>query len=176
MAAGPFSDRGECFMCHNERIVYSCGGCSQNFCLDDLPKHRQKLGEDLSVLEYRRDELQQTLIEQQNNPQKHSLMEQVDKWEVDSINKIRRVAQECRQLLNQHKNEHILGIEKKLTKLTEELKKIRKENEFNEIDLRQLQKKFEELGVELDHPRNIKVQEEATPFICKISVVVPSGK
>ena len=176
MTSEPPSDRGKCFICHKERIVYLCGGCLQRFCLDHLPEHRRQLGEELSGLENGRDKLQQTLIERKNNRQKLSLMERVDKWEVDSINKIQRVAQECRQLLNQHKNEHILGIEKKLTKLTEELKQIREENEFNEIDLQQLEEKLKRLGVELDQPRNIKVQEEATPLICKISVVVSSGK
>ena len=103
-------------------------------------------------------------------------MQQVDKWEVDSINKIRQTAQECRQLLVQHTNDHILDIENKLTKLTKELKQIRKDDEFNEIDLNQMQEKLRRLRDELSQPRNIKVHEETTSFVSKISVVATTSK
>ena len=103
-------------------------------------------------------------------------MQRVDKWEIDSINKIRQTAEECRQLLVQHKNYYILDIESKLAKLTEELKRIRKDDEFNEIDLNQIQKKLRSIGNELNQPRNIKIQEETTSFISKLSVVTTSGK
>ena len=41
-------------------------------------------------------------------------MERVDEWEASAINKIRKTAQECRQLLDQHKNKHILNMEEKV--------------------------------------------------------------
>ena len=176
MAARPANDRGKCFTCDKERIVYSCEGCSQKFCVKHLPEHRQQLGQELNGIENDRDELHQSLIEQKNNRQKLPLMQRVDKWEVDSITKIRQTAQECRQLLVQHTNDHILDIENKLTKLTKELKQIRKDDEFNEINLNQMQGKLRRLRDELNQPRNIKIQEETTSFISKISVVATTSK
>ena len=44
----------------------------------------------------------QTLTEQTTNPQKHSLIQQIDKWEQDSINKIQQTAEEARQLVFKH--------------------------------------------------------------------------
>ena len=176
MAERPANDRGKCFTCGKERIVYSCEGCSQKFCVKHLPEHRQQLGQELNGIENDRDELHQSLIEQKNNRQKLPLMQRVDKWEVDSITKIRQTAQECRQLLVQHQNDHILDIENKLAKLTEELKRIRKDDEFNEIDLNRMQGKLRRLRDELNQPRNIKIQQETTSFISKISVVATTSK
>ena len=176
MATASSDDREKCSMCDREKIVYPCGGCSQKFCLQHLNEHRQQLGQKLNEIENDRNELQQSLIEQKSNRKKLSLIQRVDRWEVDSINKIRQAAQECRQLLDQNKNAHILDMENKLTKLTEEMKQIRKDEEFNEIDLKQLQEKLSKLQNELDQPRNIKIQEESVPFISKISVVISSGK
>ena len=170
------SDRGECFRCGKEKIMYPCEGCSHKFCLNHLNEHRQELGQELSKIENDRNGLQQSLMEQKTNRKKLSLMERVDKWEADSIAKIRQAAQECRQLLVQHKNKHILDMENKLTKLTEELKRIRGDDEFNEIDLNGLREKLEKLRNELDQPRNIKIHEESTSFISKISIVAVSGK
>ena len=175
MAAGPSNDRGQCLKC-DKRIVYLCEGCSQKFCVTHLLEHRQQLGEELNGIENDRNGLQQSLIEQKNNRQRLPLMQQVDKWEVDGINKIRQTAQECRQLLVQHTNDHILDIENKLTKLTKELKQIRKDDEFNEIDLNQMQEKLRRLRDELSQPRNIKVHEETTSFVSKISVVATTSK
>ena len=175
MGAGSSIDRGQCLKC-DKRVVYLCEGCSQKFCFTHLQEHRQQLGQELNGIENDRDELQQSLTEQKNNRQRLPLMQQVDKWEVDSINKIRQTAQECRQLLVQHTNDHILDIENKLTKLTEELKRIRKDDEFNEIDLNQIQGKLRRLRDELNQPRNIKIQEETASFISKILVVATSGK
>ena len=176
MATASSDDRGKCFICGKKKIVYPCGGCLEKFCLQHLNEHRQELGQNLNKIENDRDKLQQSLIEQKSNRKKLSLIQRVDRWEADSINKIRQAAEECRQLLDQRENAHLLDMENKLTKLTEEMKQIRKDDEFNEIDLKQLEAKLSKLQNELGQPRNIKIQEESAPFISKISVVVSSGK
>ena len=53
------SDRTICVTCNKEKITYSCQGCLQRFCLDDLPKHRQILSQQLD-----RDQLRQNLNDQ----------------------------------------------------------------------------------------------------------------
>ena len=176
MATASSDDREKCIMCDKQKGMFTCGGCLQKFCLKHLNEHCQQLRQKLNEIENDRNELQQSLIEQKSNRKKLSLIQRVDRWEADSINKIQQAAQECRQLLDQHKNAHILDMENKLTKLTEEMKQIRKDDEVNEIDLKQLQERLSKLQNELDQPRNIKIQEESAPFIGKISVVVSSGK
>ncbi len=63
-----------------------------------------------------------------------------------------------------------------LTKLTNQLRETRQENDFNEIDLRQLKKKLTELTEELDKPRNISIEHGSTSLVNKITVVVSSRK
>jgi hypothetical protein len=66
------------------------------------------------------------------------LIKQIDKWKKDSIQKIQQTAEECRQILLQHTNEHFNQIEINLAKLTDHLRETRQENDFNEIEINQL--------------------------------------
>ena len=47
----------------------------KNFCVDDLPKHRKNLHEDLGQIQ---NEFRETTNEQRSNPRKHSWMKQVN--------------------------------------------------------------------------------------------------
>ncbi|CAF4010658.1 unnamed protein product [Rotaria sordida] len=170
------SDRGKCFACNKEKLIYSCEGCSKKFCLKDLTEHRQQLSKQFEEIENDRNELHQTIVEQKQDLKKFSLIQQVDKWEEDSIQKIKQTAEECRQILIEHKNKHFIEIEKNLSQLTEQLKEIRQENEFNEIDLEQMKTTLATLAEELVQPPDIKIEQDSTSFINKISIFVSSGK
>ena len=156
--------------------MYPCGGCSRKFCFDHLTEHRRQVTQGLDGIEHDRNVRQQSLIEQRNNQKKLPVMQLVDKWEADSINKIRQTAKECRQILDKHKNQHIVDMENKLVELTKELKQIREDGEVSEIDLDHLKAKLKILRDEVDQPQNIKVQEESTSFVSKISIVPAHGK
>jgi hypothetical protein len=65
----------------------------------------------------------------------------------------------------------------KLRKLTEELKQIRQEDDFNEIHLNQFKQKLNELEEQLNKPANISIsQKNSSGFINKIVVLVSSSK
>jgi hypothetical protein len=165
-----------CVTCRKEIVVYECKGCSQNFCIKDLNDHHQLFIQQLGDIEDKRNIFRQTLTEQTKNPQKHSLIQQINKWENDSINKIKQTAEETRQLILKHTGKHINRIEIKLTKLTEELKQIRKDD-FNEIHLNQLKQKLKQLEEEFNNPSNISIQQgNSSSFINKISVLISFGK
>jgi chromosome segregation ATPase len=168
--------KGRCVTCGKEKRAVRCEGCSQLFCFDHLPDHRQELSIQLDDIEVNRDLLRQTLTEQTTDPKKHSLIKQIDQWEDESIRKIQQTAKECRQLVLQHTTEHINQIEDNLTKLTDELRQTRQENDFNEIDLRELKQKLTQLTEELDKPSNVSIQQDSASPINKISVVVLSRK
>lgn len=57
---------------------------------------------------------QQTLNEQTTNSEKHALIQQVNDWECNSINEIRKTADEARQLILKHTTKRISEIETKL--------------------------------------------------------------
>jgi predicted nuclease with TOPRIM domain len=166
-----------CTICRKEKITYKCEGCLKNFCFDDLTSHRQLLIKQLDNVEYQRNIFRQILFEQSNHLEKHSLIQQIDRWEKDSIIKIQQTANEAKQLLLKHTSEHINQIEMKLSKLTEELKQIREENDVNEIHLYRFKQKLKELEEQLHKPSNISIQQEDSfGFVNKIIVLISSSK
>jgi chromosome segregation ATPase len=165
----------QCFSCCKETRTFNCGGCLQNYCLNCLPIHLQKLREDLDEIEYDHDQFRQKLNDQKENPKKCSLIQEIDQWEEDSINKIKQTAEQCRQRLINYTNKFIIEIENKLNDLVEKIKQIRYENEFNEIDLDQIKEKLNQLKEQLDKPLNVST-EQSSSFINKIFVILPIDK
>jgi hypothetical protein len=168
--------RGRCITCGKEKRAVKCEGCSQLFCFDHLPDHRQQLSIQLDQIEVYRDIFRQTLTEQTNNPNKHSLIKQIDQWEQHSITKIQQTAKKCRQQIFQYTIEHINNIEINLTKLTDQLRQTRKENDFNEIDLQEFRQKLTQLVEELDKFKNISIQSNSNSLVNEICVVISSRK
>jgi hypothetical protein len=168
--------KAHCVKCGKERSTLKCAGCSQDFCYNHLTDHRQEISEQLDEIEMNRDLLRQTINEQTNKSKQHSLIQQIDQWEKDSIHIIEQTAKECRDLLFQHTAKYINQIEINLAKLTDEMREIRKENDFNEIDLIQLKNKLSQLATELDKPPNVSVQQRSPTLINKICIVVSSRK
>jgi hypothetical protein len=167
--------KNQCVTCGKEKVTYKCEGCSQTFCFNHLADHRQILIRQLDDLENERNLFRQTLSEQSNDPQTYSLLQRINHWEKDSINKIQKSAEEARQLVLKCAADNRNEIEMKLRKLTEELKQIRQEDDFNEMHLNQFQRKFKELEEQFRKPTNISLREEnPTGFINKISVLITS--
>jgi predicted nuclease with TOPRIM domain len=106
------------------------------------------------------------------NPEKQSLIEQIHQWKRQSIDRIETTAKEAERLLLKPLHEHINQIEIQLKNFTEQLQKIREENDFNEIILSQLKKKLKELEEQLNKPSNISIQQDSSSFIKRISVAI----
>ncbi|CAF0819187.1 unnamed protein product [Adineta steineri] len=168
--------KSRCITCDKEKRTVRCEGCLQLFCYDHLTDHRQELNKQLHHIELNLAVFRQTLNEQTNHPQIHSLIKEINKWEEESIHTIQKTAMECREVLLKHSNEHFNDVEINLTKLSEQLKDIHQENDFNEIDLNQFNLKLKQLSQELDKLSTISIQQETTPLIHKISVFVSTVK
>ena len=162
-----------CFSCRKETRPFSCTGCAKEFCLNCLTKHVQGLGQELDKIENDHDQFRQTLDEQKVDPKEHSLIQRIDQWEKESINKIKQTAEECREALINHTNGYLIELENKVNSIAKEIKRVREESEFNEIDLKQFKEKSEKLKEELDKPANVSVEELPSSFINKIFVVTP---
>ena len=173
------NNKSRCTTCGKDiKVTYKCEGCSQSFCVNHLAKHHQELGQQLDEIENERNIFRQILSEQSTDPYKHVLFEQINQWEEKSIVKIKQTAEETRELLLKHKNEHMKIIEMKLIELTEEMKELRSENDFNEINLNELKEKLKELEEQLNQPENITIKEDlsSSSFINRISLHISSGK
>jgi uncharacterized phage infection (PIP) family protein YhgE len=170
------TSKTHCVTCGTRKIAYKCEGCSQYFCIIHLPDHHQAFSKELDEIKDKSNLFRETLIEQRKNPHKHSLIQQINQWEEDSIHKIQQTAEEARQVLLEHTGENINEIEIKLTRLTDELKQTREENDFNEINLNEFKQKLEQLEEQLNKPSNISIRQDFSLFIMKISVLTTPSK
>ncbi|CAF0737610.1 unnamed protein product [Adineta steineri] len=172
MAKATANDGTKCYICQKEKTTYKCNGCSQDLCFNHLIEHRQIIGQQLDEIENDRDQFHERLCEQKQAPRNLALIQKVNKWEEDSVKKIKQNAEECRQMIIQHSGSHFTEIEKNLSRLTERLKQIRKENEFNEVHLNIFKTQLTKLTEELDEPPNIRIEYDSVSFIDKISILV----
>ena len=165
-----------CSVCNKSKISYNCQGCSKLFCLDHLSEHRKNLSRELEEIQNDHDQLRQDLNEQTTDPTKHSLIKQIDRWEIESINKIKQHAQLCREKLLKSSARLLHGIEEQLNNFAQQIKEIYQENEFTEVDLNDLKQKLQKLHEQLHRPRDISIRQQSTSFIHKISVLKSLGK
>ena len=168
--------RAQCFSCKKETRRFSCEGCSKDFCAKCLTEHLEELGRELDKIENDHDQFRQILDGQKDDPKKQSLITQINQWEKDSIDKIKQTAEECRKKLISHTNSYMIELEHQLNSISKEIKRIRQDNEFNEIDLKEFKEKLDKLEEELEKSSNVSVQEQSSPFINKMSVILPVNK
>lgn len=89
--------RNRCNECDKDRATSKCDGCAQHFCLNHLIAHRQEMSKQLDDIEVIRDIFRDTVNQQVNQAQKHSLFQRIYQWEEDSIKKIKQTAEDARQ-------------------------------------------------------------------------------
>jgi hypothetical protein len=150
-----------CIICSKEKCAVRCEGCLNTFGFDHFQDHRTVLNKQLDEFDGNRDRFRQTFVEQTADPQKHPLMEQVHRWERESIKKIQQTAEEAKQMLLKQINNRNARIEFKINTLTDQLSKTRQENDFNEIDLINFRKALSRLTNELGKPLNIFIREDS---------------
>ncbi|CAF3940403.1 unnamed protein product [Adineta steineri] len=165
------NNKTQCFICKKEKITYPCRGCLKEFCLIHLTEHQQVLNEELNDVINNYDQFKQTTNEQKQNLQNHSLIKQIDQWEIKSIEIIQQRAQQCRKIVIESSQTFINEIENKFKDLSEQIKQIHKENEFNENDLNYLRDQLQEITNELNNPSNIYIQHDSQSFINDISII-----
>ncbi|CAF0836636.1 unnamed protein product [Adineta steineri] len=166
------NNKRKCFTCHRENNTYTCEGCSKRFCLVHLNEHEQKFNEELSHIINDYNEFKERINEQKQNPHNHSLIKQIDQWGIKSIEIIQQKAQDCRQVVIESLQTCINDIEKKFNDLTEQIKQLQKENDFNEINLNRLTNQLIEITQELNNPSNISIQQDSQSVIDDISIIL----
>ena len=132
----------KCSICEEDQVTYLCGGCSKYFCFDHLTEHHEILNTQLQQIQDDYNQFRQTLIDQRKDPQKHPLILEINRWEEDSINKIKQTAQLFRETVTNYTNKIIPQIEMTLNDPKEQPISIDTKKKFNEIHLDQFTKKL----------------------------------
>ncbi|CAF1180427.1 unnamed protein product [Adineta steineri] len=161
-----------CFKCNKKKITYPCKGCSKEFCIMDLTEHRHILNQELYHITNDYDQFKHKINEQKPNPHNLSLINQINQWETNSIEKIKQKAKYCREIVVNSSQTFLNDIEMKFKGLTEQIKQIREENEFNEIDLIYLRNQLRKISQELNNSSNMSIQQDSLSFIDDISIIL----
>ncbi|CAF1419660.1 unnamed protein product [Adineta steineri] len=166
------NNKTQCFNCKKEKITYPCDGCSQRFCFMDLSEHKQILNDELNHITNEYIVFKERINEQKQDSQKHSLIEQINQWEIESIEIIQQKAKQCREIVIESTKTCINDIEKKYNDLSEQIKQIHEENEFNEMNLNYLKSQLIEMTEEFNNPVKISIEQDPQSFINEISIIL----
>ena len=119
MASGGVEKNKPCAKCGLKgNGICMCSGCEQAFCWPHMGEHRQELLHEIDILGQDIDFLQQNLSRQ---PTKHSLLNQIDQWEKESIVKIQVAAEAARADLREIVERSNDELETSLREMTREL-------------------------------------------------------
>ncbi|CAF3769136.1 unnamed protein product, partial [Adineta steineri] len=165
------TNKTQCFTCNKDKITYLCDGCLKNFCLMDLTEHRQLLNEELHYIINDYDQFKQIFSEQKPSLRDLSLIDQINQWEIDSINKIKQKAKDCIEDVIRSSQTVLNDIEIKLNDLNEQIKQFHNENEFNEINLEYLRNELIKIREEYNNPPTASIQPDSLPFTDEIPVI-----
>jgi seryl-tRNA synthetase len=161
----------KCSICNQETCTFICTGCSTGFCFHHLTEHRQTLQTKLQDIQNDFNQFRQTIIEQINQPEKRSTIEKINQWEINSIEKIKQTAKECREILSNYTNTILDEIKLKLDDPNEQPIITEGKNDFNEIHLNKFQEKLNQLKEKLlDQSKNILIKQPAISFINQIYI------
>ena len=116
------------------------------------------------------------LVEQINHPERQIFIEQINRWEENSIEMIQQTAQECREKVLQETKKYFHQIKFKLDQLIDQIKVARGEHTSNQIDFDQIKEKLTQLEKDLVQVPTISIERDLSSFIKKISVTVSSGE
>ncbi|CAF3008159.1 unnamed protein product [Rotaria sp. Silwood2] len=162
-----------CIACGTAAGMFTCRGCSKTFCLNHTNEHREILEKQMNEIINNHNRLKQQISNEETDQYYKLLIEQIDQWEKESINKIYRTAKEIRQQLIIITREHQDNIKEKLTQLTQEITKARYDGNFFEDDLKQWTNIIQRLQNTFLEHENIQISSinNGNPFISKISLI-----
>jgi hypothetical protein len=172
------TNRSLCKACGKAPSIFFCQGCRKDFCTTHAKEHRQDLSKQLETIIVGHDQLKQNLTEYTEKSSLHPFVKEIDRWETQSMEKIREVAIDARKQLLNAINSHTTKVTEEVKHLTQELTKARSEDNFIEIDLAEWTEKLEKWTKDLNTPSSINIQqdESGTPFIRKIIVGIKNNK
>ncbi|CAF5132832.1 unnamed protein product, partial [Rotaria sp. Silwood1] len=133
-----------------------------------MSEHHNELSEQLGQCEDQFNAVKIKIEQQKTEPQKNELMKQIDKWEIESIEKIRQIANEIRHELSLCIIKFASNLDLKLKQLTEQIIQCRKNDDFIDTDVQFFNEELECLKDTLSNPSDIKLEQDSTTFIKKI--------
>jgi hypothetical protein len=150
--------------------ILLCIGCEKYFCSQHIVQHRQHLTDLLqNEVVNNRNILQEkisTLREKQWAPDIEAQLELINKWELDTIETIKQMADHAHKQLHSTIQERCNYLTKQLTILSGELNALSENGNYFEHDIEQLTNRFKKLKDEVEHyPVTLSTNEISTASI-----------
>ncbi|CAF3058592.1 unnamed protein product [Rotaria sp. Silwood2] len=135
-----------CTTCLKLSEAFICRGCQQPFCARHVNRHQEKITKDMNSLVTKCDRLRD---DSKSEKFAQQLLSNIDRWEKESIEKIRLAAQtartDLRPWIERTKNE----LEIPFQKMMDELQTRRKLQDYTEIDLKRWSSQLAEFNEKL---------------------------
>ncbi|CAF2996828.1 unnamed protein product, partial [Rotaria sp. Silwood2] len=159
-----------CAICITKTGVLKCQGCQVIFCSNDYNLHRTELDRQLdgfaNEINIFRD-----MSSEASTSLKSLLIDQIDTWEMKSIQRIKETAEEARQQVRTFISSTNEENSAYTREIAEQLQRTQQNHDFDERDLMKWKARLDELTLSITKP-NISVDEQQSenPFITKIFV------
>ncbi|CAF2853081.1 unnamed protein product [Rotaria sp. Silwood2] len=162
-----------CFRCDKSIQTFTCNGCHQTFCLHHIDEHLKELSQQKHNIEQKHDVLKQDLRQQTISK---TLLEKIDQWEKESIEKIQYAAQTARTNLQRFTGKLDNDMCDLINKLSDELRLTREGSEYSENDLHRWMKQIEELQMKFEKLSKIELFHESFSSVHLIQIKIPDER
>jgi septal ring factor EnvC (AmiA/AmiB activator) len=126
-------------MCNKELGPMHCTGCDEYFCWKDFKTHREGMFTEMDKIVEERNRLQDEITNGiEHNDQQNLLIEQIDKWQKDIIEKVKQVAAQARQQASELLNAKRVKINTEFKSFSQELADLKESENYVEHDLTRL--------------------------------------
>jgi capsule polysaccharide export protein KpsE/RkpR len=105
--------------------------------------------------------------------QQHKLIQEVDDWECNAINRIRETAEEARRQILKHTTDRMSLVGGKLSKLSDQLQQHQQAGNFDPKTVSQCQAELAQLSQQMANPSSVTVRHVSTPLVTNIIVDIP---
>jgi hypothetical protein len=169
--------KNSCTTCGKMAGVFFCRGCSGNFCLRHTNVHRELLQKSMNEIVQNYEQFKRNIQEYNIEQYQQILIEQIDRWEKQSLEKIHQLADYTRQQLVTIIRDQNENFNEKFDHLKEQIELARQDGGFYENDLREWSERLNQLQRNFIDQQAIKIDEEvsAISFIPKICINVLSN-
>jgi septal ring factor EnvC (AmiA/AmiB activator) len=116
-----------------------CTGCDEYFCQKDFKIHGEEMFTEMDKIIEERNRLQDEITNRiQHNDQQNPLIEQIDKWQKNTIEKVNQVATQARQQVSELLNAKRVKINTEFKSFSQELAQLKESENYVEHDLTRL--------------------------------------
>jgi predicted double-glycine peptidase len=146
-----------------------CTGCDEYFCSKDFKTHREGIFTEMDKIVEERNRLQDVINNTlQSNDQQNPVIEHINQWQNNIIEKVKQVAAQARQQAIELLNSKRIKINTEFKDFSQELAHLKESEDYVEHDLRRLNQMISQFKQDLrqsTQPTTIKVHTEQSDGI-----------